>query len=74
MLARAHPVRARRTPRRGDYRYRQADDFGPEFVALARSRSQEDDRRAEIRRRIDERLGSAVVEENSDVASGPACA
>ena len=40
-------------------------DFGPQFVELARSVYQTNDRRAAIKRRINERLGSQIVEEKS---------
>ena len=40
-------------------------DFGPRFVALARSVYQTNDRRAEIKRRINERLGSKILEAES---------
>lgn len=40
-------------------------DFGPAFVALARSVYLENDRRAALKRRIDELAGSDLVEEKS---------
>lgn len=40
-------------------------DFGPRFVALARSVYQENDRRAQVKRRINELLNSELVEEKS---------
>ena len=40
-------------------------DFGPEFIALARSVYVENDRRAAIKRRINEAVGSDLVEEKS---------
>jgi len=40
-------------------------DFGKEFVALARAVYQTNDRRAEIKRAIDELLGSELREEKS---------
>jgi hypothetical protein len=40
-------------------------DFGPDFVALARAVYQTNDRRAEIKRAIDELLGSELREEKS---------
>jgi hypothetical protein len=40
-------------------------DFGPAFVALARSVYRENDRRAHAKRRINEALGSTLVEEKS---------
>jgi hypothetical protein len=42
-----------------------AKDFGPRFVALARSVYITNDRRAEVKRRINQALGSALVEEKS---------
>ena len=42
-----------------------AGDFGPQFVELARSVYQQNDRRAAIKRRINERLGSEIIEEKS---------
>lgn len=42
-----------------------AQRFGPAFVALARSVYRENDRRAAIKRRINDALGSALVEEKS---------
>jgi phosphopantothenoylcysteine decarboxylase len=42
-----------------------AGDFGPRFVALARSVYQHNDRRAAIKRRINEQLGSRLMEEKS---------
>jgi Flp pilus assembly protein TadD len=40
-----------------------AGDFGPKFVELARTVYQENDRRAELKRKIDSFLGSCFVEE-----------
>jgi hypothetical protein len=40
-------------------------DFGPPFVALARSVYIENDRRAAVKRRINEAAGSDIVEEKS---------
>jgi hypothetical protein len=40
-------------------------DFGPAFVALARSVYRENDRRAVLKRRIDDLAGSDLVEEKS---------
>lgn len=40
-------------------------DFGPAFVALARSVYLENDRRAALKRRIDDLAGSDLVEEKS---------
>jgi len=42
-----------------------AGDFGPAFVALARSVYRTNDRRAAIKKRVNERLGSVLVEEKS---------
>ena len=40
-------------------------DFGPRFVELARSVYRSNDRRAALKRRVNELLGSAIVEEKS---------
>jgi hypothetical protein len=40
-------------------------DFGPRFIALARAVYQNNDRRAALKRRINEALGSELVEEKS---------
>jgi hypothetical protein len=40
-------------------------DFGPEFIALARRVYQTNDRRAQLKRRINQLLGSRLVEEKS---------
>ena len=40
-------------------------DFGEEFIALARAVYQTNDLRAKVKRRINEVLGSALVEEKS---------
>ncbi|ROU03225.1 DUF6165 family protein [Histidinibacterium lentulum] len=40
-------------------------DFGPRFVALARAVYRTNDRRAAVKKRINEALGSALVEEKS---------
>ena len=40
-------------------------DFGARFVELARSVYQTNDRRAAVKRRINERLGSEIVEEKA---------
>jgi hypothetical protein len=45
-------------------------DFGDRFVELARSVYENNDRRAAVKRRINERLGSEIVEEKSYCASG----
>ena len=42
-----------------------AGDFGPQFVELARAVYITNDRRSEIKRRINMLLGSAIVEEKS---------
>jgi hypothetical protein len=42
-----------------------AQDFGPRFIQLARSVYQHNDRRAALKRQINERLGSRLVEEKS---------
>jgi hypothetical protein len=42
-----------------------AADFGPVFVELARSVYQLNDRRAELKREINQLLGSSLVEEKS---------
>ena len=42
-----------------------AGDFGAGFVQLARSVYQQNDRRAALKRKIDEQLGSVLVEEKS---------
>ncbi len=43
-------------------------DFGPSFVTLARSVYRTNDRRAALKRAINEALGSALVEEKSYLA------
>jgi hypothetical protein len=48
-----------------------AGDFGPAFVALAQSVYRRNDRRAAIKRAINDLTGSALVEEKSYAASGP---
>ena len=45
-----------------------AGDFGPSFVALARSVYHTNDKRAAIKRRINELLGSDLLEEKSYAA------
>ena len=42
-----------------------AEAFGQEFVALARSVYRENDRRAHLKRRLNELTGSALIEEKS---------
>jgi hypothetical protein len=49
-----------------------AGDFGPKFIELARSVYKNNDRRAEIKRRINERLGSVIVEKKSYAEGQPA--
>ena len=49
-----------------------AGNFGPEFIALARSVYRENDRRAAIKREINLRLGSALIEEKSYADGDPA--
>jgi orotidine-5'-phosphate decarboxylase len=46
-----------------------AGDFGAEFVALARPVYRTNDHRAAIQRRINQRLGSEIVEETSYAAA-----
>ena len=46
--------------------------FGPRFIALARAVYQTNDRRAAIKKRINELLGSTLVEEKSYGADGAA--
>ena len=41
------------------------NDFGPRFIELARSVYQTNDRRADVKRQINERLGSRLIEEKS---------
>ena len=45
-----------------------ARDFGPRFVQLARSVYQHNDRRAALKRQINEQLGSRLIEEKSYAA------
>jgi hypothetical protein len=45
-----------------------AQDFGPAFVALARRVYRENDRRAAVKRAINDLLGSTIVEEKSYAA------
>ncbi len=42
-----------------------AEDFGPRFVELARAVYRNNDRRAELKRRINQSLGSHIQEEKS---------
>jgi hypothetical protein len=42
-----------------------SDDFGPRFVALARSVYRTNDRRSALKKQIDLALGSTIVEEKS---------
>ena len=44
------------------------EDFGPEFIRLARAVYHSNDRRAAVKRQINERLGSALIEEKSYAA------
>jgi tetratricopeptide (TPR) repeat protein len=46
-------------------------DFGPRFVELARSVYRTNDRRAALKRRVNELLGARIVEEKSYVDYGP---
>jgi Family of unknown function (DUF6165) len=48
--------------------HERAKDFGPEFIALARSVYQTNDRRAALKRNINALLQSAIVEEKSYAA------
>ncbi len=43
-------------------------DFGPAFVTLARAVYQTNDRRSALKRRIDQLLGAAIVEEKEYAA------
>lgn len=43
-------------------------DFGPEFVALARAVYRTNDKRAALKRAVNDHLGSAIVEEKSYAA------
>lgn len=43
-------------------------DFGPSFVALARAVYRTNDRRAALKRAVNDRLGTAIVEEKSYAA------
>jgi hypothetical protein len=45
-----------------------AEDFGEKFVALARRVYQNNDRRAQLKRQINELLGSRLIEEKSYAA------
>ncbi len=40
-------------------------DFGPDFIALARRVYQDNDRRADIKKRLNQLFGSTIVEEKS---------
>ncbi len=42
-----------------------AKDFGPRFIALARAVYVTNDQRAQVKRRVNDALGSALVEEKS---------
>ncbi len=50
----------------------QAGEFGPRFIELARSVYRTNDRRAAVKRRINERLGSTLIEEKSYAGSASA--
>jgi hypothetical protein len=50
----------------------QREEFGPLFVELARSVYRHNDHRALHKRRINDLCGSALVEEKSYTALGPA--
>jgi hypothetical protein len=52
-------------------RCEQAGDFGPRFVDLARSVYHTNDRRAALKRRINDLLGARLVEEKSYPGPGP---
>ena len=45
-----------------------AQDFGPQFIRLARAVYHTNDQRAALKRRINDRLGSELVEEKSYAA------
>ncbi len=45
-----------------------AENFGPEFIALARSVYRTNDRRASLKREINDLLGSHLIEEKSYAA------
>ena len=49
----------------------QPGDFGPRFIELARSVYRQNDRRAAVKRRINERLGSRLLEEKSYASTTP---
>jgi hypothetical protein len=49
----------------GKRAHERRQDFGPEFVELARQVYIRNDRRAAVKRRINEVMGSAIVEEKS---------
>ena len=48
----------------------QEGDYGDRFIGLARSVYENNDRRAAVKRRINERLGSEIIEEKSYGAMG----
>ncbi|MES2492147.1 MAG: DUF6165 family protein [Pseudomonadota bacterium] len=55
-----------------DIRAREAEgDFGPRFIALARSVYHRNDLRAALKRQINQSLGSLLVEEKSYTAPAP---
>jgi hypothetical protein len=49
----------------------QAGEFGARFIELARSVYRTNDRRAALKRRINERLGSQLIEEKSYTVAAP---
>ncbi len=53
-------------------RCEQDGDFGPRFVELARSVYRTNDRRAALKRRINDLLGARIVEEKSYAGERPA--
>jgi hypothetical protein len=54
--------------------YEQAGEFGPGFVAAARAVYRNNDRRAAVKRRINELIGSRFVEEKSYPLPSPSSA
>jgi hypothetical protein len=50
-------------------RFEQGKDFGPRFIELARSVYRQNDRRSALKRRINEILGTCIVEEKSYASS-----
>ena len=51
-------------------RHEEDQDFGPRFVALARSANAQNDERSRLKRRINELLGARLVEEHSGSMNG----